>query len=187
MVGEKRGEVDEEAAPTIPETGTGDPQLRLQFPIPPEIIEITELPEDARSDQQRLILAKWKQKVAKRAKPHIRTFMETYRDQPTDMSVAHHVQRSFDRKLVKVDAGEIASGRYESHRCEIEAFRDWVGPESAIQAISAATLEDYLTHLQEQVARKAVAAKTAAGRLNTVKQFDLPPFLVPGVMRVRVE
>jgi integrase len=167
----KRAEIDEQAAPAIPEAEMEDPELRLQFPIPPEIIEIAEVPEDEHSDEQRLILAKWKQKVADQVKPHIRGFKDYCRDEPTDMSLAHHVQRFLDRKLVEVDAGEITSGRYESYRCEIEAFQGWVGAESAIQAVSAAILEDYLTHLQKEVSRKAITAKTAAGRLNTVKQF----------------
>ena len=117
--------------------------MRLQFPIPPEIIEIAEVPKGADSDQQRLILAKWKQKVDNRAKPHIRRFKDLYRDEPTDTSVAHHVQRFLDKELVEVDSGEITPGRYDTYRCESEAFRDCVGTESAIEAISAAIFDDY--------------------------------------------
>jgi integrase len=167
----KRAEIDEKTAPTIPDPGDGEPHLRLQFPIPPEILEMTKTPVDALSAKQRLILAEWKRKVANKANPQIRNFKDLYREEPTDMSVDHHVRRFLDKKLVEVEAGVITSGRYESYRCEIEAFREWFGAKSAIGGISATTLDDYLTHLQKQVALKDIAAKTAAGRLNTVKQF----------------
>jgi len=110
--------------------------------------------------------------VADQADPQIRKFKDSYRDEPTDMLVSHHVERFLDKKLVEVEAGEITAGRYESYRCEIEAFRDWVGAKSAIEDLSATNLDDYLAHSRKQVARKAVAAKTAAGSLLSVLAGD---------------
>ena len=167
----KKAEIDKAAAPAIPIAVMEDPKLKLSFAIPPEIDEIVCLPREAWTKEQRAQWEGWNRQVRGKAIPLIRGFQSLCEDEPTDRSVGSQVERFLARKLIKVDAGEIAPGRYESYRCEIEAFRDWIQAETLVQSITAAVLEDYLMHLHKQVARRVIAPKTAAGRLSTAKQF----------------
>jgi len=167
----KRTEIDRATAPHIPEVSLAEPLLKMVVPLPPEILEIAEIPEKDRSEEQRVIWTEWHGRVKQKTIPHIQRFKELYREEPTDMTVGHHVERFLARKMVEVEAGEISPGRYESYRCEIEAFRDWFGGERLIKDLNAARLEDYLVHLRTEITRGAIAAKTAAERLKTAKQF----------------
>ena len=167
----KEKEIDEAAAPEIPDPGTIEPLLKVQFPLPPKIVELLQVPSELLDDEQRQVLIGWKQKVDGQTQPLIRKFIHHFRDKPTDMSVGYHVQRFVGRKLVEVDAGEITPGRYESYRCEIEPFGKWGGTETEGQSLTGALLEDYVVYLQKLVAKGTISAKTAAGRLSTAKQF----------------
>ncbi len=167
----KKGEIDDAAAPDIPAVVMQEPKLKLAFDMPPEIHELGLVPQEDWTREQQALWEGWRHKLLNKAKPLIRGFQSFADGAPTDRSIGYHVERFLARKLVEVDAGEIAPGRYESYRCEIEAFRDWIGAETAVEVITAVTLEDYLTHLQKQIARRAIAAKTSATRLGTAKQF----------------
>ena len=167
----KQEEIDEAVALEMPDPGPAEPSLKVAFPLPQKIVELLQVPLESLDDEQRQVLVGWKQKVDDKVRPLKRRFMDSFREEPTDMSVGYHVQRFIERKLVEVDSGEISPGRYESYRCEIEAFGKWVETETSVQSLTGTLLEDYVVHLQKLVAKGAISAKTAAGRLSTLKQF----------------
>jgi len=167
----RREEIDAAAARRVPEVSLQEPFLTLVASIPSEVLEIANIPEEARSDGQRAIWTEWQRRVRQERAPHTQRFEERDRQGPTDMTVGYHVERFLAGKMAEVEAGEISPGRYESYRCEIETFRDWLGGERPIKDLTAARLEDYVLHLRTEVTRKAIAARTGAERLKTAKQF----------------
>jgi hypothetical protein len=167
----KKAEIDGAAAPAIPDPVAAERESMPAIAIPPEILGITRLARSTWTKDQCEIREGRKQKAPDQTNRLIRSFKALCNDELIDRFISHRVERFPARKLAEVAPGEITQECYESYRCETEAFRSWIGADSAIQAITPAFLENFLTHSQKQIARGAIAAKTAASRLSRPKQF----------------
>jgi hypothetical protein len=70
---------------------------------------------------------------------------------PADRTVAAQIEAW--KKLLRgvCEAGQMSEGRYDGYSRNIAKFAEWVGPQTAIDAIDEAKLEGFFTHLSVQV------------------------------------
>ena len=73
-------------------------------------------------------------------------------------------------KEAEVGAGEIKPATLENLRHCLKPFDDWMGGKS-LSHVSEVTLDAYRKQLLDQIAKKKISRKTAAGRMNALKQF----------------
>lgn len=66
---------------------------------------------------------------------------------------------------------QLSEGRYDAYLRNIKPFVEWIGPETAIDAINEARLEAYYNHLSTQVSSGRYSASYAHSLLMTAKQF----------------
>jgi integrase len=73
-------------------------------------------------------------------------------------------------KEAEVHAGEIKPATLESLRHCLAPFEAWFG-NKPLTHVSEATLDGYRRHLLDLIAKKKITRKTAADRMNALKQF----------------
>ena len=73
-------------------------------------------------------------------------------------------------KEAEVHAGEIKPATLESLRHCLKPFDDWMGGKS-LSHFTEASLDSYRKQLLDQIAKKKISRKTAADRMNALKQF----------------
>jgi integrase len=66
---------------------------------------------------------------------------------PEDRTVGGLTRRFLDAELLRYNAGYLSASEYDLIRLCVEAFRDWAGPESAVERIDARRWEGYWAHL----------------------------------------
>jgi integrase len=179
----KKDEVDDQrAAPTPPTIKklqmeydwyeyTGDPQAKIAAErlmeaqreyaktgtIPKEIemdlrIRHRLTPETSHlwSDRQRILERSRQGTIGDRIKDQIKDFLAG--------------------KEAEVHAGEIKPATLESLRHCLKPFDDWMGGKS-LSHFTEATLDAYRKQLLDHIAKKKISRKTAADRMNALKQF----------------
>jgi len=87
-------------------------------------------------------------------------------------------------------SGQMSEGRYDAYCRNIGAFVDWIGPETAIDAIDEARLEGFFNHLSAKVGAAEYSATYAHTLLMTAKQFvsrlaEMKLIPLPGNIRSR--
>jgi integrase len=109
---------------------------------------------------------------------------------PAGQSVGEQVAAWLAMLRVSVGQGQIDAGRYDSYARHIGVFRDWIGGDKTVGAITASKLEEYWTWLSGCVSSGRYSSATAKTMFMTVKQFvsrlaelDLIP--LPGNIRSR--
>ena len=73
-------------------------------------------------------------------------------------------------KEAEVHAGEIKPATLGSLRHCLKPFEDWMGGKS-LSHFTEATLDAYRKQMLDQIAKKKISRKTAADRMNALKQF----------------
>jgi integrase len=68
-------------------------------------------------------------------------------------------------------SGQMSEGRFDAYSRHIDKFADWIGEDTAIDAIDEARLEGYFNHLSIQVGAKKYSPHYAHTLLMTAKQF----------------
>lgn len=96
------------------------------------------------------------------------------------------------RQLLQATAqsGQMSEGRYDGYRRNIAKFVDWIGGNTAIDAIDETKLDGYFTHLSVQVAAAKYSPSYAHLLMMTAKQFiawvaERKLIPVPGNLRSR--
>lgn len=87
-------------------------------------------------------------------------------------------------------SGQMSEGRYDAYCRNIRAFTDWIGEETAIDAIDEVKLEGFFTHLSGKVGAGEYSPNYAHTLMMTAKQFiarlaELKLIPVPGNIRSR--
>ncbi len=87
-------------------------------------------------------------------------------------------------------SGQMSEGRYDAYCRNIANFVEWVGPDTAIDAIDEAKLEGFFAHLSALVGKKKYSPNYAHTLLMTAKQFisrlaELRLIPLPGNIRSR--
>jgi len=85
--------------------------------------------------------------------------------------IGQQVQDFLDAKEAEVQAGEIQPTTFHSIRYGLKPFETWFGPDRLLEHIDANTLDLYRRHLIDQITKKKLSRRTAAGRLVVLKQF----------------
>lgn len=106
-------------------------------------------------------------------------YAESDQPEPAEKTIGAWVGKWLARKRALVNGGEIAPDRYSSYKYAIEYFRDWMGEGKLVQSINAQLMEDFHSHLLEEVGKRdkdkaqkaGMARRYAKGRLDTAKQF----------------
>jgi integrase len=85
---------------------------------------------------------------------------------------------------------QLSEGRYDAYCRRIRPFMDWMGPESAIDAIDEAKLEGFYNHLADKVGAGNYSPSSAHELMMTAKQFigrlaELRLIPLPGNIRSR--
>jgi integrase len=68
-------------------------------------------------------------------------------------------------------SGQMSEGRYDAYCRKIRTFVNWIGPETAIDAIDEARLEGFFNHLSSRVTDGEYSPTSAHELLMTAKQF----------------
>ena len=68
-------------------------------------------------------------------------------------------------------AGQMSEGRFDAYCRNIRTFVDWIGPETAIDAIDETKLEGFFNHLSAKVGAEEYSPTYAHTLLMTAKQF----------------
>ncbi len=84
----------------------------------------------------------------------------------------------------------MSEGRYDAYCRNIRPFVDWIGPETAIDAIDEAKLEGFFNHLSAKVGAGEYSPTFAHELLMTAKQFisrlaEMKLIPLPGNIRSR--
>lgn len=66
---------------------------------------------------------------------------------PADRTIAYHAGRYIDLQFSRQRSGEVSTSDFDQTRQAVEAFRDWLGAETAIDAIDADRWEAWYVHL----------------------------------------
>jgi len=87
-------------------------------------------------------------------------------------------------------SGQMSEGRYDAYCRNIGNFVEWVGPDTAIDAIDESKLEGFFTHLSLQVGAEKYSPSYAHTLMMTAKQFvgrlaELRLIPLPGNIRSR--
>jgi integrase len=87
-------------------------------------------------------------------------------------------------------SGQMSEGRFDAYCRNVGNFVEWVGPETAIDAIDEAKLEGFFNHLSVQVAAEKYSPNYAHTLMMTAKQFvsrlaELRLIPLPGNIRSR--
>ena len=90
---------------------------------------------------------------------------------PGDQTVAGVVTSFLKRKQTQAEVGERSHGRFDSLRCCLEHFRDWVGGHQHMDVVTSRTLLDYHSALIEAIGAGRVAKYYARDRMQAAKQF----------------
>jgi integrase len=68
-------------------------------------------------------------------------------------------------------AGNLSAGRYDAYKRNIGVFRDWIGPDHEVSAITAFKLEEFYTHLCIRIGGKSYSPSYGRSILGATKQF----------------
>jgi len=98
---------------------------------------------------------------------------------PVDKTVGGQVTVWLAELEGQVAIGVITPDRFESYRCCINNFRDWVGKEQPVESIEEVKLQGYYNYLVREVGRRRMdkankegcSAAYATDQLATAKQF----------------
>ena len=98
---------------------------------------------------------------------------------PEDRTVGGQVQAWLEGLQSQVTIGVLTPDRFESYRCCVNNFRDWIGAKHAVESIDEVAIEGFYTHLVEEVARRkrdrsnkdGCSPAYAGDQLTTAKQF----------------
>lgn len=90
---------------------------------------------------------------------------------PTHRTVQHQVDAWCKMLLSSVSTKQLSPGRYDAYKRRIGLFTKWIGSETAIDAITAAKLEEWWAFLSLKVAERVYSTATAKEMLMTVRQF----------------
>jgi integrase len=90
---------------------------------------------------------------------------------PTDRTVKTQVEEWGKFLRSRCQAGQMSEGRFDAYVRNIGVFVEWIGEDSAIDAIDEAKLEAFFTHLAVQVGAEKYAPSYAHTILMTAKQF----------------
>ena len=87
-------------------------------------------------------------------------------------------------------SGQMSEGRFDAYSRNIRAFVDWIGPETAIDAIDEAKLEGFFNYLSAKVGAEEYSPTYAHTLLMTAKQFisrlaEMKLIPLPGNIRSR--
>jgi integrase len=87
-------------------------------------------------------------------------------------------------------SGQMSEGRFDAYCRNIRAFVDWIGPETAIDAIDENKLEGFFNHLSAKVGAEEYSPTYAHTLLMTAKQFvsrlaEMKLIVMPGNIRSR--
>jgi integrase len=87
-------------------------------------------------------------------------------------------------------SGQMSEGRFDAYCRNIRAFVDWIGPETAIDAIDETKLEGFFNHLSAKVGVEEYSPTYAHTLLMTAKQFvsrlaEMKLIALPGNIRSR--
>jgi integrase len=109
---------------------------------------------------------------------------------PPDRTVAAQVEAW--RQLLRgvCQSGQMSEGRFDAYGRNIGKFTEWIGPETAIDAIDEARLEGYFNHLSLQVGAQRYSPNYAHTLMMTARQFisrlaELRLIALPGNIRSR--
>jgi len=122
----------------------------------------------------------------------LRTAVDNAIEQPADQhrTVVAQVDSWLNVLRVSIRPGGIDVSRWETYSRAIAIFRDWIGKDSPIDAITAPKLEEYWAWLSLQVQEKRYSSSYAKGLLMTAKQFinrlgELGLIPLPGNIRAK--
>ena len=109
---------------------------------------------------------------------------------PPDRTVKGQVETWKDLLRAACQSGQMSEGRYDAYCRKIRPFADWIGPETAIDAIDEMKLEGFFNHLSAKVGQGAYSPTYAHELLMTAKQFisrlaEMRLISLPGNIRSR--
>jgi integrase len=109
---------------------------------------------------------------------------------PPDRTVAAQVDSWKTLLRGACQSGQMSEGRFDAYCRNIRAFVDWIGPQTAIDAIDEAKLEGFFNHLSAKVGAQEYSATYAHTLLMTAKQFvsrlaEMKLIPLPGNIRSR--
>ena len=87
-------------------------------------------------------------------------------------------------------SGQMSEGRFDAYSRNVRAFVDWIGPETAIDAIDETKLEGFFNYLSAKVGAEEYSPTYAHTLLMTAKQFisrlaEMKLITLPGNIRSR--
>lgn len=109
----------------------------------------------------------------------------------SENTIEAHLTRYLEKERVRVDAKRLSASRFTSKRNNLFRFRDWIGSNTPVEAITGELLLQFHEELLRQIAANTLAQDTAHGRLSDTKGFvqwlwrmnaleELPRLLAPG-------
>ncbi|MBX6312455.1 MAG: hypothetical protein IRY99_05975 [Isosphaeraceae bacterium] len=109
---------------------------------------------------------------------------------PPDRAVAAQVDSWKTLLRGACQSGQMSEGRFDAYCRNIRAFVEWIGPQTAIDAIDEAKLEAFFNHLSAKVGAQEYSATYAHTLLMTAKQFisrlaEMKLIALPGNIRSR--
>jgi integrase len=113
---------------------------------------------------------------------------------PADRTVESQVERWKKMLQGACESGRMSEGRFDAYCRKIRRFTEWIGPQSAIDAIDEIALEGFYNHLMKKVAEKkekhSYSRAFAHELLMTAQQFiawlaELKLIPAPGNIRSR--
>ena len=90
---------------------------------------------------------------------------------PPDRTIVAQVEAWKNLLRGVCQSGQMSSGRFDAYCRNIRPFVDWIGPESAIDAIDEAKLEGFFNHLSAKVGVEEYSPTYAHTLLMTSRQF----------------
>lgn len=97
----------------------------------------------------------------------------------TNRRISYHVRIFKQDKIREQQTGKISVGRCGAYCGRIDYFEKWIGGKKSIDALTAAKMDEYLAHIQDQQIlrkknskqKKGMADWTAKASIDVAKQF----------------
>ena len=106
-------------------------------------------------------------------------FRQLEHELPADRTVGGQAKAWLEELQGQVAIGVLTPDRFESYRCCINNFSNWIGGKHPLESIDEVTIQGYYNHLVQEVARRksdkrnkdGCSAAYAGDQLATAKQF----------------
>lgn len=144
----------------------------LNWPNPTEATN-AEMQEDPRVSPKRIIPTAqfpgpkemekrlWQDRLAQTAK----------QQENVTQRIGPCLERYLDLELLRVQSGNLSTGRYTSKRNNLNRFKDYVGETTPVGSINGVFVQDYHTYLLKQIGSETLAPDTARDRMNDTIAF----------------